>query len=283
MKERLKLILNALESSTLIYIRTIVFIFLFIAVIITTFSLFNAYIQYTDSPNISENDTFSIPSFDGDKKQEKENTNKIPEKQNNVEFKKDNHPYPELKEEIDEIIDLILPLYLAMEKEDVQSLRGFELRESLTNLLAERLALYNRVLASNNQFDDVVKGLIIYTKDLSNFYIDKFNIDVTLPTSSDIKEKYTSANRNSFNQEIRNFGDVLYNYPADYSKALNRNYQQLLEDVEIEELRASKNNSLAISSLIEAGWASLFILGALLLFLILKVERSIRSIGDKLK
>ena len=261
--------LDRFEQLILNYSRRIITILFIISTIVALVSLIVSTAKFFDSPDISEEDSFSVPRFKKPVNQTPTNTNNIDSEKNKeveepkVQEKKieEAHPMPKYKSQISQITEYVYPLYVAFYKWDTSSLANFDGKIQITNVIANNLKPFDNRL-NKKQMDGVVDGLVEYIKDFSNYYMRQFNINSNI---DEIRPR---------NDE--EFEKILRNPYRNYLDEVRANYEELLNYVDEELVAVEENRESAKSIILVTGIAASAMLTLILLLLIFKAENSLR-------
>lgn len=265
--------LDKFEQFILNYARRFISILLIVSITAVIISLVVSGIKYFDYASSSIEDNFKIPKFkkpqqpileeiQDNKKKKKETEKKIETEENKIE---ETHPFPEYKEEIAEITNLLYPLYVSFYNWDNSSLTNFDKKKEIMDVASSNLKPFSKFL-TNEQMDDVVNGLVKYVKNFSEFYVGKFNINENL---SEIRPR----NDEDFEKILR--------FPfKPYLDNVRANYSALKKKVKTEENNAYENNLLAKPIIIITGISASISIVLVLLLLIFKAENSLRRQAD---
>ena len=261
--------LDKFEQLILNYSRRIITILFIISVFVVTVSLALSAARYFDSPNISREDSFTVPKFKKPETKTLTNTNNINNEKNKESEEpkiQENkiekaHPMPKYKSQISQIIEYVYPLYVAFYKWDTSSLANFEKKIEITNVIANNLKRFDKEL-NEKQMNDVVDGLVEYIKNFSNYYIMQFNINSNI-------DEIRPRNNEEFER-------VLRNPYRNYLDEVVTNYEELLNDAYDESVSVEENRESAKSIILVTGIATSVMVTLILLLLIFKAENSLR-------
>ncbi len=169
---------------------------------------------------------------------------------------------PQYESEIDNIVDSVLPLYIAYYGFDA----SVDSRRNLIGFVADQLKPYKKAL-SEDQMDDVVDGMEDYIDDFSDFHIDANNLDTS--DLSQIEKKSDPQMSKALENPFR-----------DYLSLVDKNFAALAQQVEqsIEEARAS--NAAAGQNLLVVSGALIVIVVLVLILVLFKAESSLRRSAD---
>ena len=261
--------LDKFEQLILNYSRRIITIFFIISAFVITVSLVLSAVRYFDSPNISEEDSFSVPKFKKPENKTPTNTNNINNEKNKESEEpkiqenkiEEAHPMPKYKSQISQITEYVYPLYVAFYKWDTSSLANFDGKIQITNVIANNLKPFDKTL-NEKQMNDVVDGLVEYIKNFSNYYIRQFNINSNI-------DEIRPRNNEEFER-------ILRNPYRNYLDEVRTNYEELLSDVNEELVTVEENRESAKSIILVTGIATSIMVSLILLLLIFKAENSLR-------
>jgi hypothetical protein len=262
--------LDKFEGIVLDNARRIVSSLILAAIAVGALFLVIAVLNFADSPDVKITDSFDVPEFEEPPRVASQATKKdsdVSPSDSNAKPAEDpqwEHPMPDYESELDDIVDDLMPLYVAF--------RGWETgvsdRRNLINFIAGQLDKYQRSL-SEDQMDDVVSGLEDYIDDFADYYGDAAGLK-----GLDLDEiKPNSAT----DPVVETF---LENPTRAYLAGVNAAYEELAGEVSKAEAEAVRNNVSALSQImITAGSIGAVILLVLLLVLF-KVENSLRRSAD---
>lgn len=261
--------LDKFEQLILNYSRRIITILFIISVFVVTVSLALSAARYFDSPNLSKEDSFTVPKFKKPEAKTPTNTNNINNEKNKESEEpkiQENkiekaHPMPKYKSQISQIIEYVYPLYVAFYKWDTSSLANFEKKIEITNVIANNLKPFDKEL-NEKQMNDVVDGLVEYIKNFSNYYIMQFNINSNI-------DEIRPRNNEEFER-------ILRNPYRNYLDEVRTNYKELLNDAYDEFVSVEENRESAKSIILVTGIATSVMVTLILLLLIFKAENSLR-------
>jgi len=176
------------------------------------------------------------------------------------------HPLPEFESEISDMVDDLMVLGIARGRSN-----SIENRQMWTDYVAQQLESGRELSMSLVGADDyLVDAMVNYTNDMSDFYIDKYDINRNDLDNIDILDSADSAElRERTKQPYSDFWDALI---------------LAAEEVELEENReqaeVSINNASGLQQLLVAGSAFGAIVLLILLMLVFKAEQSLRRSAD---
>lgn len=259
--------LDRFEGMVLDNARRIISSLILLAIAVAVIYLAIAALNFADSPDTTVTDSFTVPVFEEpvDSKDAVDQT-RTQSTQSNRETAESSgwqHPLPEYKDEIDNIVDDVYPLYVVF--------FNFELfddqRRQLITATADRISDYAGF--SENQLDDLVDGLESYTSDFSEYYVDIAGIDGT-----DLEQLSPGSQSNPVIEE------KLRNPFASYFQGVDESYNDLLQDAERAAVEAQQNNISAMSKIAVVGGSLVALVLLIMLLILFKVENSLRRSAD---
>jgi hypothetical protein len=258
--------LDKFEGLVLDNARRIVSLFILLAMVVGFLYLTTAIINFADSPNTKIDDRFDVPAFEEpvENVQQREETQKSANSADSSEENQSEHPMPEYRDEIANIVENLYPFYVAFFNFEVSD----ERREYLTGFTAEELRPYQDAF-NRNQMDEVVEGLEDYIDDFSEYHAEITGID-----GLDIDEVNPGSMSNP------EFERILENPYGEYLAGVSDAYDLHLEEVQSAEMEAQKNNFGALKQISIAGGSIAAIIFLVLLLILFKVENSIRRSAD---
>jgi len=258
--------LDKFEGIVLDNSRRVISLLILLTIIVGLLYLTSAIINFADSPNTKTADRFSVPAFE----QPVENAEELQESQNSEdtanapEVTESEHPMPEYRDEIANIVENIYPFYVAFFNFEVSE----ERREFLTEFTAEQLIPYQNAF-SRQQTDEIIEGLENYTNDFSEYYLEEVGLD-----GLDVEEINPGSMSNP------EFEQILRNPFNEYLIGVEDAYDVHLEEVESAQMEAQRNNLSALQQISIAGGSIAAIIFFILLLILFKVENSIRRSAD---
>jgi hypothetical protein len=256
--------LDRFEGLILNYARRVISFTIILAMALSVLFLVVATLNYMASPSADIRDSFDIPEFEEPvkpvaQKRAEPRQDQAAEKPAEPEWR---HPMPQYESEIDNIVDSVLPLYIAYYGFDA----SVDSRRNLIGFVADQLKPYKKAL-SEDQMDDVVDGMEDYIDDFSDFHIDANNLDTS--DLSQIEKKSDPQMSKALENPFR-----------DYLSLVDKNFAALAQQVEqsIEEARAS--NAAAGQNLLVVSGALIVIVVLVLILVLFKAESSLRRSAD---
>lgn len=262
--------LDKFEGIVLDNARRVISSLILAAIAVGALFLVLALWNFSDSPDAEITDSFDVPEFEEPPRVASQAT----KKDSNVspsdssakpaEEPQWEHPMPNYESELDDMIDDLMPLFVAFKGWDV----SVENRRSLITFIAGQLDRFQQTL-SEDQMDDVVSGLEDYIDDFADYYGDAAGL-----SGLDLDEIQPNS---ATDPVVENF---LKNPTSSYLDGVREAYAELEEEVINAEAEAGRNNANAASQImITAGSIGAIILLVLLLVLF-KVENSLRRSAD---
>ena len=257
--------LDNFESWFLNYTRRILSLIVLILLIIGTVYFFMGVTNTFDSVNSERADSFEMPQYIPPD-EAKQDAKIISKTQSNSEKNKSElNPMAEYKDEIDEIVELLIPFFVKFRDET----NFLSTKQMLTNYVSNNIETtadnYN---LSDEQIEDMVDGLVDYVSDFFDYYAEKFSdLDGELENISYVKDNKIML-------------DILVHplnpYWDQFQKNLNEHYKSVND--EITQVKLNNTNAMEQFMVTGAVLATLIIL--VLLMLIFKAENSLRRSAD---
>jgi|TARA_B110000971_G_C19971502_1_gene482831 hypothetical protein len=253
--------LDKFENWFLNYSRRTVSLLVLVALLTMTIYLVMGVSNTFDSVNNEKTDSFSMPEFEKPISAKNEVKEATAADTNNDDDQSIQHPMPEYEDEIAEIVEDLIPLYIAF--------KGWDSKagpDSLTNWIVGRMEYYEELL-SEEQMENMVDGLVDYVDEFSDFYTEKFSVD-TRNLEKIVEQK---------DKDLEN----LLDRPTDaYGDGVLRNLDNLHDLVDEETQEVSENNMSGMGQLMIAVSIIGGIVLLLLILLIFKAENSLRRSAD---
>lgn len=262
--------LDKFEGFVLDNARRVISSLILAAIAVGALFLVTALWNFSDSPDAEITDRFDVPEFEEPPRvasqATKKDSNVSPpdSNANPAEEPQWEHPMPDYESELDDMVDDLMPLFVAFKGWEV----SVENRRSLITFIADQLDQFQQTL-SEDQMDDLVSGLEDYIDDFADYYGDAAGLKGLDP--DEIQPNSAT------DPVVENF---LKNPTSSYLDGVREAYTELQEEVIKAEAEAGRNNASAASQImITAGSIGAIILLVLLLVLF-KVENSLRRSAD---
>lgn len=256
--------LDRFEGLILNYARRVISFTILLAIALSVLLLVAATLSFMASPSVDIDDSFDIPEFEEpvklvEQKRAEPRQDQAAEKPAEPEWQ---HPMPEYENEIDNIVDSVLPLYIAFYGFD----DSVDNRRSLIGFVADQLRPYQNML-SEDQMDDVVDGMEDYIDDFSDFHIDANNINTS--DLSKIKKKNDPQMSKALENPFRK-----------YLSQIDENFAALAQQAEQSAVEARARNAAAGQNLLVVSAALVVIVVLVLILVLFKAENSLRRSAD---
>lgn len=263
--------LDKFEGIVLDNSRRVISSLILLAIAVGLVYLVIAALNFTDSPDTENSDPFAVPSFE----EPAEITEEEPVQQSESSAGSSTepqsaaepdwqHPMPVYRDEIDNILDDLYPLFVAFFNFEVTE----DQRRNMVGFTADQLSGYTEVL-SKDQMDAVVEGLEDYISDLAGYYAEVAEIDGMEPNEIDPGSMS--------DPEIER---VLNNPFTEYLDGVNESYSVHQEEVDRAEMEARQNNLSALSQISIVGGSVGAMVLLVLLLILFKAENSLRRSAD---
>lgn len=259
--------LDKFESFVLNYSRRIISAAILIALLILSWNLVFGTLNTFDSPNTELDDSFNLPEFIEPSALTDDSDLEDGNQENTLETEEDNRSQIDIDyaDEIDEMTETIFPLYV--------SLKGFSLGEEMQmrDYLSEAVEgqIYERSF-SRDQRDDWVDGAVDYIDELSDYFIDKYDISKRNPVALDMEP---SAEDDEY----------LKRPLSKYITGANAAYREHLNEVSESETVAAGNNLDGVGQLFTVLYSLGAVIFMVLMLLIFKAENSLRRSADAIE
>lgn len=262
--------LDKFEGTVLDNARRVISSLILAAIAVGGLFLVIALLNFSDSPDAEITDRFDVPEFQEPPRVASQATvkesNTSPSDSNAkiAEEKELEHPMPDYESELDDIVDDLMPLFIAFKGwEDSESNRSY-----LVAFIADQLDGFQRNL-SVDQMDDVVSGLENYVGDFADYYGDAAGLKGLDPTEI---EPNSAAD-----PVVEAFLD---NPTSSYLSGVEEAYAELADEVTMAEAEAARNNAAAASQIMITASSIGAIILLILLLVLFKVENSLRRSAD---
>lgn len=263
--------LDKFEGIVLDNSRRVISSLILLAIAVGLVYLVIAALNFTDSPDTENSDPFAVPSFEEPAEiteeepvqQSESSAGSSTEPQSAAELDWQ-HPMPVYRDEIDNILDDLYPLFVAFFNFEVTE----DQRRNMVGFTADQLSGYTEVL-SKDQMDAVVEGLEDYISDLAGYYAEVAEIDGMEPNEIDPGSMS--------DPEIER---VLNNPFTEYLDGVNESYSVHQEEVDRAEMEARQNNLSALSQISIVGGSVGAMVLLVLLLILFKAENSLRRSAD---
>ncbi len=261
--------LDKFEGIILNYSRRIISAGIFLVLIGMAWNFLAGALNAIDSPNVDLEDTYDLPRFEEPVIYEPEESSSSNDNQNYNDEESQERVERDYSDELDEMAETIAPLFVSLNNwNDLESANN-DIRAYLAGEV-DRLVYFNDQM-NVDQRDEWVDGAVDYIDDLTDYMVDKYDVNRRNPSNGD-----TSI--------LESVDEGYLQRPLDlYREGANKARSNHIDEANEASMIAAQNNITGLGQLMYVLYAIGVVVLLVLILLVFKAENSLRRSADSME